>query len=255
MPRTARKKSSLNIYHVMLRGINRQQLFFDNEDYGYFIHLLDRFKAPCGYKLHAYCLMGNHIHLLIEEGTDEGDSSLGDIFKHVAGAFVYWYNLKYNRVGHLFQDRFKSEPVNDNIYFRTVFRYILQNPVKAGFCRFAEQYPYSSAAEYLLSKHGISDTDYAKTLIEESVIVDYIHQQNNDECLEMNENIPVRRTDNKAKELILKVFGTYSPLTDRKRERQTLNRDICKLLNDGISIRQLSRLTGIPKKLIEAAKK
>ena len=131
MPRTARKKSHSQIYHVMLRGINKQQIFFDKEDNEYFIGLLKRYRDSCGYQLHAYCLMGNHVHLLLQEGENK---TTGEIIRHIGSAYVYWYNLKYERTGHLFQDRFKSEPVESESYLLTVFRYILMNPVKAGIC-------------------------------------------------------------------------------------------------------------------------
>ena len=65
MPRNARVFSHSGIYHIMLRGINHQQIFYDEEDFHYFVHLLERFKKVCGYELYAYCLMGNHIHLLL----------------------------------------------------------------------------------------------------------------------------------------------------------------------------------------------
>lgn len=128
MPRQARKKSESGIYHIMLRGINQQQIFEDREDYEKFLEILKDCKAICEFKLFAYCLMGNHIHLLIQEGTE----SLEQVFKRLCGRFVYWYNVKYRRVGHLFQDRFKSEPVDSDDYFFTVQRYIHQNPIKAG---------------------------------------------------------------------------------------------------------------------------
>ena len=70
MPRTARKKSCKQIYHIMLRGINKQQIFYEKEDYQFFISILERYKETCGYELYAYCLMGNHIHLLIREGNE-----------------------------------------------------------------------------------------------------------------------------------------------------------------------------------------
>ena len=76
----------------------------------------------------AYCLMGNQIHLLLKEGKE----SLEQVFKRIGGRFVYWYNVKYQRVGHLFQDSFKSERVDDEAYLLAVIRYIHQNPVKAG---------------------------------------------------------------------------------------------------------------------------
>ena len=128
MPRQARKKSESRIYHVMLRGINQQQIFEEAEDCDKFLDVMRDCKEICQYDVYAYCIMGNHIHLLIKEGTE----TLEQVFKRICGRFVYWYNIKYRRVGHLFQDRFKSEPVDSNEYLLTVVRYIHQNPIKAG---------------------------------------------------------------------------------------------------------------------------
>lgn len=133
MPRAARKKSNSGIYHIMLRGINRQLIFEDEEDKNRFIETLLKYKEQCGYLIYAYCLMGNHIHILLKEGKEE----LTLVLKRIAGSYVYWYNWKYHRSGHLFQDRFKSEPVEDDAYFLTVIRYIHQNPETRGrfYCR------------------------------------------------------------------------------------------------------------------------
>ena len=113
MPRSARKKSSSGIYHVILRGINKQRIFEDDEDNLYFLEKLKTYKDISGYELYAYCLMSNHLHLLIKEGGD----SLSIAFRRIGASFVYWYNRKYSRSGHLFQDRFKSEPVETDEYF------------------------------------------------------------------------------------------------------------------------------------------
>lgn len=124
MPRQARKRSNTQIYHVMLRGINQQQIFEDNEDYAKFIQVIRDCKSLSGFQLFAYCLMGNHIHLLLKETNEP----IEQIFRRIGSRYVYWYNVKYRRVGHLFQDRFKSEPIETNEYFLTVLRYIHQNP-------------------------------------------------------------------------------------------------------------------------------
>ena len=116
MPRQARKKSSAGIYHIMLRGVNQQQIFEDGEDCDKFLQVLKDCKAISEFKLFAYCLMGNHIHILLQE-TNEPIELL---MKRIATRFVYWYNIKYQRVGHLFQDRFKSEPIENDAYFLTV---------------------------------------------------------------------------------------------------------------------------------------
>ena len=112
MPREARMKSESGIYHVMMRGINQQLILEDDEDNIKFLRVLKDYKEVCEYKIIAYCLMGNHIHLLIKEEKE----TLEHIFKRICGKYVYWYNGKYSRVGHLFQDRFKSEPIEDEKY-------------------------------------------------------------------------------------------------------------------------------------------
>ena len=118
MPRQARKRSSSGIYHIMLRGINRQIIFEDREDYQRFFDTLKKYKAVSGYTIYAYCLMSNHVHILLKAGHEDLDL----IIKRIAGSYVYWYNWKYGRVGHLFQDRFKSEPIETDEYFLTVLR-------------------------------------------------------------------------------------------------------------------------------------
>ena len=252
MPRVARRKSQSHIYHVMLRGINRQQIFLDQEDNRCLIGLLKRFKESCGYHLYAYCLMGNHVHLLIQEGES---ASIGEIIQHIGSAYVYWYNIKYERSGHLFQDRFRSEPVENETYLLTVFRYILMNPVKAGLCTSVEQYPYSSAGEYLNGTKGITDTALLKSMMSDEVMREYIYQANEDKCIEMIETIRKRVSDETAEQMILRELGGIHPIVGKANERQTLNNAIKKLLQDGVSIRQLSRLTGISKKIIENALK
>ena len=136
MARTARAVGDSGIYHVMLRGINRQRIFEDDEDREKFLEILKKSKEKDGFDLLAWCLMPNHVHLLIKEN----EVKLGTIFRRIGASYVYWYNGKYERTGHLFQDRFKSEPVEDDAVSLTVIRYIHRDPVKAGLCERPEEY-------------------------------------------------------------------------------------------------------------------
>ena len=247
MPRTRRFESRSNIYHVMLRGVNRQQIFFDEEDYRQFLHLLAQYKTVCGYKLYAYCIMGNHIHMLIRTV----DEPLEIIFKRIGSAFVYWYNGKYERVGHLFQDRYRCEPVENEAYFRSVLRYILMNPVAAGLCRHPAEYPYSSARAYLKGQGGITDTDEVLERFGGEAFRVYLLQENEDKCMEMDEVVKKRVTDTRAREEIIKEFGTITPSAGYAKMRQDFSQSMKKLYKQGLSIRQISRLTGLPKKIIE----
>jgi len=246
MPRQARKKSENGIYHVMLRGINQQQIFEDKEDNLKFLEVLNDYKAISGYEIFAYCLMGNHVHLLIKVGKED----LCQIFKRIGGRFVYWYNLKYKRSGHLFQDRFKSEPIDDDSYFLTVIRYIHNNPVKAGLSKTANEYQYSSYNEYTNTDlNQTVNTKFALNIIDIKQFVKFHIEENEDKCLEIEVNF--RLTDKEAWEIIKKTSKCKSP--DQFQNLDVISRDknLKKLKEKGLSIRQLSRLTGISKGIIE----
>lgn len=244
MPRQARKKSSSGIYHIMLRGINRQQIFEDAEDQERFLETLENYKDLCGYTIYAYCLMGNHVHILMREGKED----LTQVFKRIAGSYVYWYNWKYHRSGHLFQDRFKSEPVEDDAYFLTVLRYIHQNPVKAKICKCAEEYQYSSMQEYL--KHPVLvDTGFALSMLPGTQFFEYHQEANDDKCMEMEASF--RLTDDDGKKLIFKIAKCKNATEFQQLEAEKRNACIRKLHENGMSIRQISRLTGITKRIVE----
>ena len=240
MPRQARKKAESGIYHIMLRGINQQQIFEDDEDNQKFLEILRECKKLSGYRLLAYCLMGNHVHLLMREGKE----SLEQVFKRIGGRFVYWYNIKYQRVGHLFQDRFKSEPVEKDAYLLTVIRYIHQNPVKAGLCVRPEEYPYSSWREYL-TQPWLADVEVTDTLIERDDLIAFHALPGNEKCLDIADKPMVRLTDEQAKVVMVKATGCenasdFQRLTPIKRDKAIL-----RLRKSGLSLRQISRLTGV----------
>lgn len=246
MPRKARKLAESGIYHVMLRGIDRQQIFDDTQDYMYFLQILQQCRVACCFKLYAYCLMGNHVHLLVQVQDD----SLETIFKRIGGRYVYWYNVKYQRVGHLFQDRFKSEPVEDDAYFLTVLRYIHQNPVKANICRHIRDYPYSSYSAYLTQDDTV-DTAYALGMLSGDEFVRFNEAPNSDKCLEIAQSIRRAVTDDQAREIIKKCAHCQNVAEFQHLEEEKRARMIKKIYGKGVSIRQLSRLTGTSKGMVE----
>ena len=223
----------------MLRGINKQVIFEDEEDNFKFLETLKKYKAISGYKIFAYCLMSNHVHLLLKVEKEDIDL----IIKRIASSYVYWYNWKYKRNGHLFQDRFKSEAVEDDSYFLTVVRYIHQNPLKAGVCKSIDGYNFSSYNEYV-KKADLVDTDFCLGIIDKEQFVEFNNEYNEDVCLEI-EKENFRLTDDEAREIIFKIskcrtINQFQNLKIDKRDKYL------KLLrNNGLSIRQISRLTGI----------
>lgn len=244
MPRGPREKSSTGIYHVMLRGINGQTIFKDNEDYKKLIQTIADYKEVCEYEIYAYCLMTNHIHLLIKEGKED----LGIIFRRIGASYVYWYNWKHKRSGHLFQDRYKSEPVEDDKYFLTVLRYIHQNPIKAGIEDDIKKYPWSSYNEYL-GKDGICNRKFALGFFADDekraleLFKDFNSKENDDKCLDYEKSI--RIDDIEARKIIIKVAGIDDTSQIRSFEKEKRDKVIKELKNKGLSIRQIERLTGI----------
>ena len=240
MPRQARRKSESGIYHVLLRGINQQQIFEDNEDFEKFLQVLKDCKVISEYKLFAYCLMSNHIHLLIKEEKEP----IEQIMKRIATRFVYWYNVKYQRVGHLFQDRFKSEPVGNDAYFMTVIRYIHQNPLKAGLCKDISAYKYSSYNNYFSNSDYI-DKDFVFEIIPFEIFEQFHKEIQKGNCLEIDNRTIIRVTDEQARKIIYKYskcnnVSDFQKLNDKQRDKY-----IETFRKKGLSIRQISRLTGV----------
>ena len=237
MPRQQRQKSESGIYHVMLRGINQQQIF-QEEDNLKFLQIVKECKAISEFKLFAYCLMGNHVHLLIKEGKEP----LELIFKRIGNRFVYWYNTKYKRVGHLFQDRFRSEPVETDEYFLTVLRYIHQNPVKAGIVKSCGKYRFSSYNEYI-KESKIIDDELVKEMLTKEEFVKYHKKEETANCLEIKEIKP-RLTDEEAKRIIKVISGCENIEQFQRLTGDKQNEFIAKFRKKNISIRQINRLTG-----------
>jgi REP element-mobilizing transposase RayT len=144
MPRQQRQKSQSGYYHIMIRGNERRNIFLDDKDRLQFVDTLYEKKQVHRFYLHAFCLMDNHVHLVISEG----DEDIATTMKRITVSYVYYFNKKYERVGHLFQDRFKSEAIEGNSYVISLVRYIHQNPVKATMVKTADEYKWSSCNSY-----------------------------------------------------------------------------------------------------------
>jgi Transposase and inactivated derivatives len=244
MPRGARKKSESGVYHVMLRGINRQTIFLDDEDSEKYLQCVEECKAISGFQLYAYCLMGNHIHLLLKEEKEP----LELIFKRIGARYVFWYNWKYKRSGHLFQDRFKSETVEDDVYFLTVLRYIYQNPVKAKICMNPKDYIWSSYGRAGF-ENSLADHSEILEMMTAEQLREYIETPNDDIALDLAPDF--RLTDKEAWELFkekckIRELGEFQILSLEEQEAS-----IIVLHKEGCSIRQLARILGINKARIE----
>jgi len=243
--RKPRAKSNSGIYHIILRGINRQSIFEDNQDRGKFIQDLVKYKEISQCRIFAYCLMDNHVHLLLQE-TQEPVSML---IQRVSSSYVIWYNRKHERCGHLFQERFKSEVIETDAYFLTVLRYIHQNPVKAKIVRDIADYKWSSYNAYINGEHSISK-EYALNMFSDNTetaidrFVHFIQEANCDSCLEIPEN-KVNVSDDELRKMIRGQFGIDAmKISNEMREKQDQVLRFIKGI-DGTKIRQIARITGL----------
>ena len=162
MPRMARKLSCTKVYHVILRGNNKQDIFFDNQDYKKFTKEIVNTKEKYKYELYAYCLMTNHVHLVIYDKND----MLSKIIQSLAVTYSAYFSRKYEKTGHLFQNRFLSKEVETSKYLMQVCRYIHRNPEKAKISSI-DNYKWSSYKEYI-TKENIVDVKMLLLLFGES---------------------------------------------------------------------------------------
>ncbi|WP_127474661.1 REP-associated tyrosine transposase [Sulfurivermis fontis] len=140
MARPLRIEYAGALYHVTSRGNAREPIFHDDDDRQTFLALLGEVITRFGWMCHAYCLMGNHYHLLLE--TPDPNLSLG--MRHLNGVYTQRFNRRHSRVGHVFQGRFKAILVEKDSYLLELARYIVLNPVRAGMVKDAALYPWSS---------------------------------------------------------------------------------------------------------------
>lgn len=158
MPRTARKKSSTNFYHVVGKGINHEFIFNQNREKNNFKRLLAKYLEKYGVKIYAYVVMTTHFHLLIYADL----KVLSGYMAIVLAEFAEYYNYKHNRNGHVFQNRFHSECIEDSKYFWNCLRYIHMNPVQASIVNNPLVYRFSSINEYEKEKNKIIDPEAIK---------------------------------------------------------------------------------------------
>lgn len=261
MARQPRKQSGTGIYHVMLRGINRQDIFEDDGDYLQFIAsmqgLIDRFdddgnRLPPLCSMFAYCLMSNHVHLLMREKEE----SVSQTIKRLGVTYAHYYNRKYDRNGHLFQDRFRSEPVNDMAYFVTLMRYIHQNPVKACIVDNVDDYPWSSWSEYVQPQIATSPICSVQTVLrrfslEELTKLISSPPPDDPGILDIDSEEPLGVSDDELCRLLSEHFGITTPIALQQCEKSVRNDVLSALLSYGGSIRQLSRMTGVSYGIIQ----
>ncbi len=147
MPRIHRITIKNSCYHIITRGNQKQSVFLESKDYNKYLSLLKKYKEKYQFRLYAFCLMPNHIHLLIEVTEPQ---TLQKTFRGLNLSYTLYFNYKYKKVGHLWQGRFKSKPILKGRCLINCANYIEANPVRKKMVDDIAEYQWSSYKERCL---------------------------------------------------------------------------------------------------------
>jgi len=247
MARLARVISQTRLYHVIFRGICRQNIFEELQDYEKMLELIVRIKREFQYDVYAYCLMTNHAHLFIKE-KNVGDIS--KIMSKILSQYAAWFNKKYSRSGALFGDRYKSEAIEDYRYLFSLVRYIHQNPLRAGMVSKLNEYKWSSYNDYIKANgNSLTDTEF--------ILNQFSNDRDRAVELFKNFNGQVedsdfsiadgrRKSEDSIKRIIMSLIDGEQPHTIKSMPKDKRNLIIYKLYkNKGLSKNTIERATGI----------
>ena len=240
MPHTPRKKSETGFYHVVAKGDGGQIIFESDADRQRYVAELKRSASDFAINVHAYCLMSNHVHLLLEDKTD----NLSSFMKQLCESYAMYYRKVTGRVGHVFQGRFWSEPVNSDEYFLAALRYIHANPEVAGMCQ-TPDYPWSSYKSYL-GDPGFVCTKLALELLGSTDAFKNLHNDAGNFALPFPKSTLTRHLSyDELQRTATNLIGRDMLNSLKQMKPQNRETYISLLSKSGFTDTQIARLTGI----------
>lgn len=246
MSRQKRRFSQSGLYHIIFRGIGRQNIFEEPEDYKKLKEIIKKVLKETASEIYAYCFMTNHVHLFLKE-KNYGDIS--KIMTKILSHYATWFNIKYLRSGALFSNRYKSEAIEDESYYLDLIRYIHQNPLKAGMVTSIEEYPYSSYREYTVGVSDLTNIDFTLDMLHENreIAVTQFKSFHDTEAVEEFEIIESNKQSPEAIRRIIKSeIAGDEPWQIKEYSKDKRNAVIKKLVFEkNISKSALERATGI----------
>jgi putative transposase len=260
MPRLPRKYDDIGIYHIMVRGNAKQDIFIDSQDKRKFIKTIIQKRIEGLFAIYAFCIMSNHAHLIVKEEKE----SISKFMKRITISYAFYFNAKYDRVGHVFQDRFKSEAIKDDSYLLSAIRYVHNNPEKAGIMN-KENYPWSSYKWYVSPDIDNKLTGVSEVLkmfsldIEESVKIfkKFSNKVETREFLDINQGRNINK-DN-VEQFLNKFLNKNSMIKDDlcKKKYVKQRNDLIRTLvsNSNISRRNISEIIGLNRETVRRVSK
>lgn len=246
-------RSEIGLYHLIFRGINKQNIFEEEKDYQKLKEFLVRIKQKLEFKIYAYVLMPNHVHMIFQE-KEAGNITIA--MHKLLTTYAGWYNKKYSRSGSLFGDRFNSKPINEEKYLFSLTRYIHQNPLRAGIVTNLHHFKWSSFQDYL------SGTDSPTVLTDTTFILGYLSANKeaaiqsfislHDEIIDKKYELGLcrRMASEEIRARIIKILDGKEPHTIASLPKHERNPILKRLREEGFSIRQIERATGISRGII-----
>lgn len=205
MARKARIQSPTNYYHIMARGNNREYIFTNPDHKTYYLEVLNEQAEDSLIEIAAYCIMDNHVHMVIEADM----LNLTKAMKSINIKFAMRINKQNNRVGHVFQDRYKSEAIYNDSHLQQIVRYVHNNPIKAKISKTLDQYKWSSYNEYINKNEIINENqkDFILNYYNNDIknFIKFHKEVDYNEYLEIKEDIETQRLDH-AQSIIQNYF-------------------------------------------------
>jgi len=264
MARTARILGSSGIYQIRLRGINDQRIFERDYDYVHFLKTLQRLtghdKQPAFCHIYAYCLHENTVHLLLQEGTEP----ISNIMKRMVQSYSLYFNIRHERHGHLFVNRFDSEPIETTIAFERSYKYINKMPILGFYAKDPISYQWCSLhvlgndqPKYpiLLPVSEALDTlrEFEKHPTTQTTI-DF-NPQEEVPAPKLNQEKKPRLTESYIEQRLYDITGCNTISDFQTINKATQRHALAVLKEEGASYNQLTLITGLPKGVIRYAKK
>ena len=243
------------MYHIVLRGTNQQVLFESHADYERMIMQISKAKNLVPFELHAYCLMSNHVHLLIEAHYED----VPILVHNIKTTYARRYNIKVSRTGSLFESKYGSKAIYTSRQYRNTVRYIHQNPFKAKLIYIQDLHKYKWSS--MMAFHS-KDNE----LIAENTVLRVFEQFSNEDFFEFHlhstdedafEHCFQRLSDEDAQTYVMSILeGRIDHLQDvQKLDVPKRNEILIEIKQLGLPVNQISRLTGVGRNSIQRAKK
>ena len=248
MPYVRRQQCESNLYHVIIRGEGRMLIFEDGLDREAFLDLLRRQRAECSVEVIAWCLMGNHAHLLLRAEL----ANISAFMERVERPYARHFNNRHDHVGHLFQGRFKSIPIVGDPQLLETVRYIHRNPVEGGLTESCE-YEWSSYGEYL-GQSGICSTSLALEMLGGQREFERFHASGCNHERLSSRSLAERRLSDAETRQILSDLLSERGLTALPGDDKILRDNVLAGMKArGASVRQIERVTGIGRNIVARA--